>query len=664
MKTSAKSAGRSAREDGPGLADARWIAALVLVGAVLRLVHVLTIRDTPYFAYLMLDPRMYDEWAESIAAGDWLGRRPFFQDPLYAYALAAVYRVFGHHYTPVVLLQSLCGALSAGLTYAATRTWFGRPAAAVAGVAAALYLPSIYYEGLILKTSLAAFLVGAALALLAFARVGGPRRTWFAAGIALGLACLDRSNVALFLPVVAGWALLDAPWTGSSAPPWRRRCTSSAAWLAVGCLLAGSILLIGATAVRNRVVGGEWILTTSNAGQNFYIGNNALNHNGQYTRLPFVDPNPKYEERDFAREARHRLGRELTPSEVSRYWFRQALDWIRANPGDWAGLTWKKLRTYWGAYEVPDNLDYYLYRRSAPVLRLPIPGFGLLAPLGLLGAVLALRRPGWPRLLVLFVVTYSASVLLFFVFARFRLPMMPALFPLAGYAAVELFRRARVARAGKGGWALTRATALLVAFLVLVNLPVRGAADSLSLRIAAGLGLPLRVETSSSGHFNLGVAYAARAGEAEEPARFLDLAEAELRTALEAEGRYAETHVELGKVLARQAQLRSGPEALERNREAIDLYRRAHALEPDDPRNLHALGLLYTRLEDRPAAEDAFRQALAVEPRHVASATRLGELLLQEGRFAEAARAFEHTLRARPKDAAALSGLAAAQQGR
>jgi hypothetical protein len=67
-------------------------------------------------------------------------------------------------------------------------------------------------------------------------------------------------------------------------------------------------MVITLTAVRNRIAGGHWVLTTAKGGQNFYIGNNPENVTGEYTVLPFVDPNPKYEERDFAREAEHRPG--------------------------------------------------------------------------------------------------------------------------------------------------------------------------------------------------------------------------------------------------------------------------------------------------------------------------------------------------------------------
>src|SRR6185295_2494428 len=184
--------------------------------------------------------------------------------------------------------------------------------------------------------------------------------------------------------------------------------------------------------------------TTANAGANFYIGNNPGNDTGEYLQLPFIRANPKWEQLDFAAEAKRRTGRaDMTDGEISRFWFGESLSWIRRDPGAWPPLLWRKLRSFWGAWEIPDSVDYHLYREYAPVLRLPLPGFGLLAPLALTGAALALRRRGWPRLLLWLVAAYSSTVVLFFVFSRFRMLVAPALYVLAGLAATELVRRAR-----------------------------------------------------------------------------------------------------------------------------------------------------------------------------------------------------------------------------
>jgi 4-amino-4-deoxy-L-arabinose transferase-like glycosyltransferase len=598
-------------------ADRNWLGALFGVSLALRLLHLLTLRDSPFFLHLMLDPLMYDEWGRSIAAGAWIGERAFFQDPLYAYFLGIFYALVGPSHVALVALQCFLGALVAPLLYLATWRWLGRAPAAVAGLLAAVYPAAIYYDGLILKTSLTVVLVALTLWLLSRALSRPPGEssgsTWLWVGAALGLAGLTRGNLTLFVPVLTLWVGLR-PDAGS------KRGRSRAALREALLLLAGALLVLLPATLHNRVAAGEWILTTSNAGQNFYIGNNPLNLSGEYQRLPFVDPNPRYEQRDFAREAARRSGRELGAAQTSRFWFLAALDWIGEEPAAWLRLCRRKLAAYWGAYEIPDNLDFYLYRESAPLLRLPAPGFGLVAPLGLLGMVLAWRRPGWPRLLILFVALYSFSVVLFFVFSRFRMAMMPALFVFAGYGVVELVQRTRGAFGPhRQPGPLLRATALLLALLALVNLPVRARADSWSYRLARAVRLPVRAETSAQARFNLGVAYAAAAGDREDPAPLLRLAEEQLRESLRREAGFAIVHIELGKVLARQG----------RDREAIESYLVAERLEPRNYLVQHALGLLFRREEDLAAAEQRFRRALQLAPGHTPSARRLEEVQRQ-----------------------------------
>ncbi len=313
-------------------------------------------------------------------------------------------------------------------------------------------------------------------------------------------------------------------------------------------------------------------------------------------------------------------------------------------------MQWSKLRIFWGGYETPASLDYYLYRRHAPLLRLPVPGFGLLGPLGLLGAVLALGRGGWPRMLAIYVLASSIAVVAFFVLTRFRMVLVPALCVLAAFGAVESYRRWRQALRAAAWIPALWTTGLLLVLFAFVNLPVRATADCWSYRVAAALRLPTRLETTANAHFNLGVTYAAQAKQAEDPQQALRLAERELRGSLEEEPRF-KTYVELGKVLARQ----------QRDQEAVAIYEKAVALQPYDYRVQHSLGLLHRRIGNLTAAEAAFREALGLAPRHAASAVRLGETLLEQGRAGEAAEAFRYALRLDPSDRAAREGLAAAE---
>lgn len=578
-----------------------------------------------------------------IASGVLIGDRPFFLDPLYPYFIAAIYALAGHSYLAVGIVQALLGALVPPLLYWAARCWFEEPVPLLAGLMALVYLPSIFFGGILMKPGLSLFLVTAGLGLLSRALAGGGRGTWLAAGVVFGLAALTRGNLVLVLPIVLAWIALRKPLEGRPA--------AGARWGEALPFAIGVALMLSLSAMHNYAAAGEFILTTANGGQNFFIGNNPTNHTGEYQELPFVDPNPKYEQRDFEREAERRAGRELTDREISRFWFAEAWRWVRAHPGDWVGLEWRKLRSYWGAYEIPDSLNYYLYSEYAPLLRLPLPGFGLVGPLGLAGAALALRRRGWPRLLLIFTAAYTLSTILFFVFSRFRMVGMPVLFVLASFAAVELVRRWRAALARREGFGpALAASALFLVFFVFVNVPVRAVADSRGYRLASALGVPTQLETTGPAHFNLGVVWAALAKNAADPGPLLHQAEDELREAIRLDPRYSKFFVELGKVLARE----------ERTAEAIETYQRAAVMEPQDWRIQHSLGLLYKRSADRAAAEAAFRRAFDLAPRQTASADELGRLLLESGRKAEAAHFFRQALDVKPDDRAAREGLAAA----
>ncbi len=584
------------------LARMIWPLSLFGLSAFLRAIHLATVTGSKYFTHLGLDPLFFDEWARRIAGGEWLGGGVFYQDPLYPYFLGTIYSLFGASHVAAVAVQLLLGSLVAPMVFVAASRWFATREAAIAGVLAATYLPSIYYEAIVLKTWMDVFLAAAALLALSRALSRGRPRDWGSTGFLLGLCVLSRGNLLLVVAALAAWILLDR---GALGERWTRRRAATAAL----ALVVGSAVVLGATAVRNRWVSGRWILTTVQGGQNFYIGNHAGASTGRYEPPPFLRTNPKYEERDFTAEAERRTGRRLDPVETSSFWLREGVSWVGSHPGEWLVLTWRKLRVFWGAYEVPDNLDYYAYRETARVLRWPLPGFGLVVPLGLLGVALALRRPGWPRGLVVYTGAYCLSVILFFVIARYRMAMMPALFPLAGFGAVELARRTRAAARERSRWPpAARALVVAAAAFAFVNLPVRAPESDWAFRLASAVGIPAVPESSSVAHFNIGVLLA--------KADDLTGAEEELREAMRQDPRHVEVHVELGKVFARQG----------RDREAIAEYRAALAISPGRADIQQVLGVLSRRAGDLPAARDAFAQALQLDPRRADSARDLSEV--------------------------------------
>jgi tetratricopeptide (TPR) repeat protein len=80
------------------------------------------------------------------------------------------------------------------------------------------------------------------------------------------------------------------------------------------------------------------------------------------------------------------------------------------------------------------------------VLQLPLLTFGLVAPLGIIGIFLTRER--WRGLWLLYggVLAYLLAALIFYVLARYRLPVVPFLLPFAGAGIVEIGILARKKR--------------------------------------------------------------------------------------------------------------------------------------------------------------------------------------------------------------------------
>src|SRR5204863_433542 len=78
-------------------------------------------RRSPFFTVLLGDSRAYDQWAQRIAGGDWIGREVFYQAPLYPYFLAVLYAIAGRHLLLVRTVQAIIGSAACVLLGLAAR---------------------------------------------------------------------------------------------------------------------------------------------------------------------------------------------------------------------------------------------------------------------------------------------------------------------------------------------------------------------------------------------------------------------------------------------------------------------------------------------------------------------------------------------------------------
>ena len=294
----------------------------------------------------------------------------------------------------------------------------------------ACYPAAIFFDSVLQKSSLDLLLMTLLLA-LAGAFLGDRRVRWLAAaGATLGLFMLSRENTRVLYPVVAGWLLL-----AFESAPWRQRLR----WLAVFTFAAAAVL--APVAARNYYVGGELLVSTSQAGPNFYIGNHA-GARGSYESLLPDRGDPAYERDDATRLAEQAAGRSLSAKAVSDYWMGRAFDDIRRDPWSWLTLMgWKALLAI-NAGELADTESIAAYSDFSRVLRgTRWFNFGIILPLALVGAWIT--RKDSRRLGVLYALAcaFLLSVVLFYVVERYRHPVVPVilLFAAAAVAAPNLF---------------------------------------------------------------------------------------------------------------------------------------------------------------------------------------------------------------------------------
>jgi 4-amino-4-deoxy-L-arabinose transferase-like glycosyltransferase len=416
--------------------DALAMAVVFVLALVLRLVYLHQVDSLPFFEFPLIDARSYDEWGRAIALGDWLGDSVFYQAPAYPYFLGIVYSIFGADLAWAHTTQMVLGAVSCLFLYLATRQIFGRNVALAAGLILAGYAPALFFDGMIQKTSLGLFLTTGLLALLAGFAAKPTLGRIAVAGAVAGLLALTRENALVFAVVVPAWLVLRYP----SVELPKRFAFS-------GAFALGLALVLLPVGFRNLAVGDTFAVTTSQLGPNFFIGNNA-EATGLYRPLMPGRQTPDFEGRDAARAAAWETGRELPPGEVSAYWLDRSLAWIADEPGRWLLLLFQKTLFTLNDYEIPDTEDIYVHAEFSSVLSVlhPVLRFGVILPLALAGLVFAWRERSAGRageLIGLLAVVFTGAVAVFYVWARYRFPLVPLLVPFAALALVRTFTLAR-----------------------------------------------------------------------------------------------------------------------------------------------------------------------------------------------------------------------------
>lgn len=596
----------------------REIAALfgiLLVALAARMVSLHQLRDLGFMNHTISDGRVYEDCAGAIASGQWACPREFVHAPLYAYFLAAMRGALGDSLLFPRAVQMALGGLSCLLLYRAMSRWFSHRAGLVAALLLALYPPAIFFDLLIQKTSLGMFLVAALWWAMALWRERPTVTRALLCGALMGLLIHVQQALMLAAPIVPAFLLFGRRAPQTPAVPSTRAGTA-----AFGIAGATAIVLVLAPwVIRNRVVTGEWVLTTPNLGQNFAMGNDPGGR-GTYQSLRLGRGSGEYEQREWTRAAERALGRSLSPGEVSDYYFAQAVERIRANPGGWVNLLGRKVLMTLGATEWMDAEDYYVYIEHSSVLRWldRFFHFGVLVPLAVLGIFCTAHRARewWP--LYLWVLATAVTLVTFVVFGRYRFPLIPV---LIGFAAAGILTMLTFARKKWVDPATASPRARLLPAFVIANV----------MAVVCNLGQLSSRRPSATGLANHATALAAT-GRPIEALR-------DAQRAVGTDPSSADAWLILSDIQRRAGKLDA----------ALAAADRAAALAPGEsaPLRARAAALIDAgRLDD---AESAYRRALELDDRDALARAGLAGVLARTGRAAGALPLFEEALRDEPE---------------
>ncbi len=628
---------------------------LFVVAFVPRLLHLLSIADNPFFNFPIIDCHTNDILAQRISGGDWLGYKPFLQAPLYPYFLGILYTVFGRDLFLVRFIQILLGSVNCLLLYRIAKTAFNPKVALISFLIAAFYGPFLFFDAELLNPVLVIFFNLMVVSILLSFQQEPKWAKLLLAGIMLGLSSITHGLAMTFVPFAVLWLVILLIRSRSSLPKILAYSL---------CLILGFLLVISATTARNLIVGKDLIFVSSNAGINFFIGNNP-----DYDRTTSIRPGIEWEEL-IQRPMQEGLEK---PSERSGYFFRQAFSYITGRPLSYLKLLLRKTFFILDGFEIKGNQDPYMFRGySAPlgfllwkwVLYFPL---GLLLPFSLVGMVAFFRerygaegRNPKSILLFYFLISQAVALIFFFVCARYRLPLVPFLIIFAAFGLNALYRKIKT----KNSKELILFLPILLVFLLISNLSSH----------------QLGVRDLAEEHYNLGMVYA-QEGQ-------YDQALQEYTEAVKLQPDHLMAHFKIALVYDNRGMLN---QAEKKYLEVIDLFPRAalaynnlgliyekkgdflkaeeyyikasdaHPLLPDPVYNL---GNVFLEQESYDSAREKFVTCISLDPYYYKAYSALGDLNYRIGKLDDAIENFKKAIQIEPNYAVAHNNLGASYAGK
>jgi hypothetical protein len=335
--------------------------------------------------------------------------------PGYVYFIALVFSLFGVYTVKsaivIELLQSLTAALTCVAFYDLGKR-FNETAGFLAALAAAFYPSSVLFSVMRISPILLVVLFLALIIHYLFKIQEQWRyRDAVICGILMAVNALMEPVVIIFYVASCVWLLL---WSSGS------RLAAVKCFLFMGFVC---ILCILPWTIRNYIVFNDFVLIKSSMGKNLLEGNRPTGDGILFT----------YEYDDVFSGAELKELKGLNEVEKNKVMQRKAIDYIKADPGRFLGLTVKRIYYYWSLTNPyrPTTYD-----------NLRIVTYGPVLVFAIIGAIFGWRRRKETSIFLFLLLSYPIPYYITQItIYRYRYGAEAFLLILASYAVVELVKR-------------------------------------------------------------------------------------------------------------------------------------------------------------------------------------------------------------------------------
>lgn len=663
------------------------ILALFFFALALRLFYLSQYKMSPFFASPVIDALSHYIYACRLADGNLFGQGMVAtRAPFYVGFLALIFKIVGTGYLAARVIQAMLGAFNCVLVYSLAKKIFNVKVAVLSSLICGIYGVLIYFDAEFLNVTLTIFLN--LLLLLALLKTIERPSVWkqIGCGLLFGIALQTSANVILFGPLLFLWwfmffsrelgqkkerlcypadskadTLPDAQQQSLSP---RQRINGKNAVKSALFLFLGISLMILPFAVRNYLQGGEFVLISTTAGINLYIGNN-----------PAADGKSAYPPtRDFAysgwqdnvlvastKSAYRAAGHKLSSAQISHFWMTKAFEFIYKNPAKAMELVMRKFYYFFNAYEIPENQSIYFFRIWSSLLKvlvfsnnfLSFP-FGLICPLALLGIVVSVKKNRGVILIVFFILAHLCLMMIFFVCSRYRAVVIPYFIIFASYAVFWVGEQVTAKKFKH----ISLAALFFIFTFIFSNSALFGVKAEDDSKWFFNLGNAFRYKGKTESAFraykyanklnpnnldvlyNLGVLHLEKGRYPEAIKRFEDV--------IEKDPGDSAAYSNIGFALAKQ----------NKTEDALGYYQKALALDSDDLGAMVNLAAAYVELEDLPEALSILNQAQRKDDNFAPLHNHLGVVHEKMGRSAAAEKEYLQALALNPEYFEAYQNLA------